>query len=545
MRWGRWSLAVPAGLLIAAPAAHAQSGGTVRVQLLAFNDFHGNLEPPSGSAGEIDETEAGGVANLATHIKRLEATNPRRTLVVTAGDLIGASPLVSALFHDEPTIEAMNRLGLDMTTVGNHEFDEGSRELLRMQRGGCHADDGCVGGDGFRGADFRFLSSNVRRASTGRTLFPPFAIRQVAGVRVAFVGVTLEGTPQIVTPSGVAGLRFGDEAAAINRLVPRLRRRGVQTIVALVHEGGFPAGGYNACPGISGPITDIVSRTSREVDLFITGHTHQAYNCVLDGRRVTSAASFGRLITDVDLRIDRSTGETRSVRARNRIVTRLVGDDRAETRLVRRYVRLARPVANRVIGRTAAPITRDATPAGESALGDVIADGQLAATSGSGVGGAQIALMNPGGIRADLPAGDVTYNAAFTVQPFGNSLVTMTLTGAQIEQVLEQQVWPTTDDEGTVLQVSAGFRYSWSAARPAGDRVDPASISLNGVPVSPTGRYRVTVNSFLADGGDDFTVLRQGTERLGGDVDLDAFEAYVRARSPVAPGPRDRIAKTG
>ena len=327
---------------------------------------------------------------------------------------------------------------------------------------------------------------------------------------IAFVGVTLEGTPQIVTPSGVAGLRFGDEADAINRLVPRLRRRGVQTIVALVHEGGFPSGKYNACPGISGPITDIVRRTSREVDVFITGHTHQAYNCVLDGRRVTSAASFGRLVTDIDLRIDGRTGETRRVRARNRIVTRRVGDDRSETRLVRRYVRLARPVANRVIGRAAAPITREATPAGESALGDVIADGQLAATSGTGVGGAQIAVMNPGGIRADLAAGDVTYNEAFTVQPFGNSLVTMTLTGAQIEQLLEQQVWPTAADEGTVLQVSAGFRYAWSAARPAGDRVDPASITLGGVPVSPTGRYRVTVNSFLADGGDGFTVLRAG-----------------------------------
>ncbi len=431
MRVGRWTPAVLAGLLIAAPAAHGQSGGgTVGVQLLAFNDFHGNLEPPSGSSGEIDDTEAGGVANLATHVQRLEATNPQRTLVVTAGDLIGASPLVSALFHDEPTIEAMNRLGLDVTTVGNHEFDEGSAELLRMQRGGCHPKDGCFGGDGFRGADFRFLSSNVRRRSSGRTLFPPFAIRRVGGVPIAFVGVTLEGTPQIVTPSGVAGLRFGDEADAINRLVPRLRRRGVQTIVALVHEGGFPSGKYNACPGISGPITDIVRRTSREVDVFITGHTHQAYNCVLDGRRVTSAASFGRLVTDIDLRIDGRTGETRRVRARNRIVTRRVGDDRSETRLVRRYVRLARPVANRVIGRAAAPITREATPAGESALGDVIADGQLAATSGTGVGGAQIAVMNPGGIRADLAAGDVTYNEAFTVQPFGNSLVTMTLTGA-------------------------------------------------------------------------------------------------------------------
>jgi 5'-nucleotidase len=537
--------------LIGAPAAAAKDrhdhgrdrhrGGTVDVQVVGINDFHGNLEPPSGLVGGAP---AGGIEYLATHVKALEARNPRRTVVVSAGDLIGASPLLSALFHDEPTIEAMNELGLDVNSVGNHEFDEGAAELLRMQNGGCHPTDGCLDGDGFAGADFRFLSANVERESTGRTLFPPYVVKRFGGVKVAFIGETLEGTPQIVTPSGVAGLRFHDEADTINALVPRLRRQGVRTIVALIHEGGVPVADGQC---VSGPIRDIVERTSSEVDVFMTGHTHQIYNCVVDGRPVTSAGSFGKLLTDVDMTIDRRSGQPKTIRADNLVVTRDVAKDPGQTALIAKYKAIAGPIGDRVIGTAAADITRAATPAGESALGDVIADSQLEATQPAGFGGAQIAFMNPGGIRTDIVAGPVTFAEAFTVQPFGNSLVTMTLTGAQIERVLEQQVWPsdTPDGSGTVLQVSAGVHYTWDPARPAGDRIDPASITLGGLPVVPTQSYRVTVNNFLADGGDGFTVLREGTDRLGGAVDLDALEAYFRAHVPVAPGPRDRIARAG
>jgi 5'-nucleotidase len=536
--------------LIGAPAAAAKDrydhgrhdrGGTVDVQVVGINDFHGNLEPPSGL---VSGAPAGGIEYLATHVKALEARNPRRTVVVSAGDLIGASPLLSALFHDEPTIEAMNDLGLDVNSVGNHEFDEGAAELLRMQNGGCHPADGCLDGDGFAGADFRFLSANVERESTGRTLFPPYVVKRFDGVKVAFIGETLEGTPQIVTPSGVAGLRFHDEADTINALVPRLRRQGVRTIVALIHEGGVPVADGQC---VSGPIRDIVERTSREVDVFMTGHTHQIYNCVVDGRPVTSAGSFGKLLTDVDMTIDRGSGQPKTIRADNLVVTRDVAKDPDQTALIAKYKAIAGPIGDRVIGTAAADITRAATPAGESALGDVIADSQLEATQPTGFGGAQIAFMNPGGIRTDIAAGPVTFAEAFTVQPFGNSLVTMTLTGAQIERVLEQQVWPsdTPDASGTVLQVSAGLHYAWDPARPAGDRIDPASITLGGLPLVPTQSYRVTVNNFLADGGDGFTVLREGTDRLGGAVDLDALAAYFRAHVSVAPGPRDRIARAG
>lgn len=537
-------------LAMAFPVAAAPRGDTVEVQILALNDFHGNLEPPAGSSGRIGTINAGGVEYLATHIDNLRAQNPN-TVVVSAGDLIGASPLISALFHDEPTIEAFNLIGLDYNAVGNHEFDEGAAELLRMQNGGCHPTDGCLDGDGFAGADFQFLAANVVNTDSGKTIFPPYAVENFRGTKVAFIGMTLEGTPTIVTPSGVAGLTFLDEADAANALVQELKRRQVETIVVLIHEGGVQAGGdYNSCVGISGPIVDIVNRLDDAVDAVISGHTHNAYNCVIDGKLVTSAASFGRLVTKVDLTIDRKSGDVVQMQADNKIVTRDVPLDARLTALVQRYGTLAAPFANRIIGTITADITRTANPAGESALGDVIADSQLPATTPVGFGEAVIAFMNPGGIRADLTYtnstageadGQVTYNEIFTVQPFGNSLVTMSLTGAQIDTLLEQQFDNPAVGQNRILQVSNGFTYTWTASAPTGDKV--SNIMLNGVPIDPAATYRVTVNSFLADGGDNFHVLKEDTNRLGGALDLDALEAYFAANSPVAPGPQNRITR--
>jgi 5'-nucleotidase len=547
---GSAALSVQASVAAPSPSSKKQ---TVDVQLLAVNDFHGNLEPPAGSSGRIGSINAGGAEYLATHIANLRATNPN-TVVVSAGDLIGASPLLSALFHDEPTIEAFNEIGLDFNAVGNHEFDEGEQELLRMQDGGCHPEDGCVDGDGFEGADFRFLAANVVRKDNGKTLFPPYKIRTFAGARVAFIGMTLEGTPGIVTPSGITNLEFLDEADTVNALVPKLKAKGVESIVVLLHEGGAqvaPAP-YNGCVGISGAIVDIVNRMDPEVDAIISGHTHNAYNCVLNGKLVTSAASFGRIVTGVDLTIDRATGEVTSMSANNVIVTREVPKDMAMTSLIARYNAIVAPIANRVIGSITADITGTANAAGESALGDVIADGQRLATAPADLGGAVVAFMNPGGIRANLTYasgtagegdGNVTYGEMFTVQPFGNNLVTMTLTGAQIDTLLEQQFDNPAPGQNRILQVSNGFTYAWSASAPVGDRVDPASIAINGTTIDPAASYRVTVNSFLADGGDNFAVLKLGTDRLGGAVDTDALEAYFAANSPVAPGPQNRITR--
>ena len=557
-------IAVLVLLMTAVGSAGAKPSGTVSVQILALNDFHGNLEPPTSSSGCVPAVSgcpspnvpAGGVEYLATHISNLRALNPN-TVVVSAGDLIGASPLLSALFHDEPTIEAFNQIGLDFNAVGNHEFDEGWHELVRMQEGGCHPVDGCLDGDDFAGANFQFLAANVVRQDNGKTIFPAYKVRSFGSAKIAFIGMTLEGTPLIVTPSGISDLNFQDEADTVNALIPELKAKGIETIVVLIHEGADQSTSDattnpNACVGISGPIVDIVNRFDDEVDVVISGHTHQPYNCVIDNKIVTSAFSFGRVVTKVDLTLDRITGEVVTMTAENKIVTRDVPKASLLTSLLAKYNAIAAPLANRVIGSITAAISRTANLAGESALGDVIADGQLAATSAPELGGAVVAFMNPGGIRADLsypssPAGEgdgnVTYGEMFTVQPFGNSMVTMTLTGAQIERLLEEQFAGCTLATARILQVSAGFTYTWKASGPVCDKVDPATIMLNGQVIDAAASYRVTVNSFLADGGDSFPILIQGTNRLGGAVDTDAFEAYFAANSPVAPGPQNRITR--
>ena len=529
------------------PGPDAGPTPTVKVQVLAFNDFHGNMAPPAGSSGVVRtgtnpdnspiNVTAGGIAFFAQHMEALRATEPN-TVVVSAGDLIGASPLVSGLFHDEPTIEAMNLVGLDINAVGNHEFDEGTSELLRMQYGGCHPIDGCQDGTPFSGADFTFLAANV---STGpnRTIFPAYDIREFDGVKVAFIGMTLEGTPEIVTPTGVSGLDFQDEVETVNALVPELQAAGVHAIIVVLHEGGLQTGLYSECLGISGTVLDIVEGVDDEVDAFVTGHTHQAYDCVIDGKTVTSAASFGRLITDIDLTLDGVTGEVLEITTNNVVVTRDVAPVPALQALLDAYDALVAPLRDREIGEVSGALTRTASPAGESALGNVIADAQLAATRPVGLGGAEVAFMNPGGIRTDIDAGPVTFGESFNVQPFGNNLVTLTITGAQIERMLEQQFRPTGNP--LILQVSAGFTYTWSASAPVGARIDPADIFLNGEVIDPAREYRVTVNSFLAPGGDGFTVLAEGTDRLGGALDLDALEDYLVANRPLAVPALDRI----
>jgi 5'-nucleotidase len=545
------------------------AAATVDVQILALNDFHGNLEPPSGSGGRIGSLTngnceaptcylAGGVGYLATHVRALEATNPANTAFVSAGDLIGATPLLSALFHDEPTIEAFNMMGLDYNGVGNHEFDEGVTELLRMQNGGCHPVDGCQDGTPFDGAEFKFLAANVRQKRSNATIFPPYAVRDFSGVRVAFIGMTLEGTPAIVSPGGISRVDFLDEAATVNALVPRLKRLGIETIVVLLHEGGSTTNSngvgsvdaINQCNPLSGALPPIVNAMDDEVDVVVTGHTNWAVNCVVDGKIVTGAAHQGRLVTDIDLTLDRATRDVVGATVNNVIMTRDVAQAADLTALVAEYQAIAAPIANRVIGQITADILRATNAAGESPLGDVIADAQLDATNDATTGQAVVAFMNPGGIRADLifagsaageGDGNVTYGEMFTVQPFGNSMVTMTLTGAQIDRLLEEQFAPCTFASNRILQVSEGFSYTWSVGGGTCDKVDPSTIEINGVTVVPGNSYRVTVNSFLADGGDSFPILTQGTDRLGGEVDTDALERYIEENSPVPPGPQDRI----
>jgi 5'-nucleotidase len=542
-----------------------QNAKTIDVQILGLNDFHGNLEPPGGSSGRIGALTgnpavcvaptcylAGGVEYLATHVRQLRAQNPN-TLFVSAGDLIGATPLISALFHDEPTIEAFNEMGLDYNGVGNHEFDEGVDELIRMQDGGCHPVDGCVDGDPFDGADFEFLAANVAYKDGSGTIFPPYAIHQFGPVKIAIVGMTLEGTPSIVTPGGIQTVDFLDEADTVNALVPVLKRRGVETIIVLLHEGGnidAPSNGagsvpaINSCDNPTGALPPIVDAMDDEIDVVVTGHTNWAVNCVIDGKIVTGAAAFGRPVTDIDLTISRATKDVVSATVNNVIVTRDVAPAADLTALVDKYRTLSAPLANRIVGSASAPLLRATNAAGESSLGDIIADAQLAATEDPLFGDSVVAFMNPGGIRADiLPAanGDVTYGQLFATQPFSNVLTVLTCTGAQIDALLEQQFDNPGAGQSRILQVSEGFAYSWSASAPTGSKVDIGSITIDGVPIDAATGYRVTLNNFLATGGDNFSTFTACTDPLGGEVDVDALDTYFGANSPVDPGPQDRI----
>jgi len=545
---------VAVGVAVAAPAtaapSHNAAPATTTVRLIGLNDFHGNLEPPTGSSGRVVQSDgttvdAGGAAFLATHVRQLRAEQ-RNSLVLTGGDNIGASPLASALFHDEPTIEFLNSIGTTASAVGNHELDEGYKELLRIQFGGCHPVDGCQFHNPYPGAKFPYLASNITFTKTGLPATLPFTVKIVNGAKIGIIGATLKDLPTIVSPDGIQGLSFGDEAAAINRSSALLQRLGVKTQVVVIHQGDSTVGGGpNDCNlAASGPLSAINAAVSTNVDVIISGHTHTQYNCKLPDpagklRTVIQSLSFGRLLSVVDLKIDRKTGDVirDASTARNEIVTRTVTPDPAVQAIVDEAVTKAAPIANQQVGKITADIVKAPVASGESPLGNLIADSQLAATEQSA--GAQIALMNPGGVRADLvfaPDGVVTYQDAFTVQPFSNILQTLTYTGAQIDQVLEQQWLPGLT---RILQPSSTLHYTQTLANPIGDRV--SNITINGVPVDPAATYRVTVNNFLAAGGDSFTALTQGTDVTGGPIDLDAFTAYLTANSPVSPPATDRI----
>jgi 5'-nucleotidase len=565
----RLAIALAASILSSGAAQNTSTELAVAVQLLAFNDFHGHLEPPTGSNGRIGATPAGGIEYLATHLAQLEAQNPN-TLIVAAGDLIGASPLLSGLFHDEPTIEALNAVGLDVSSVGNHEFDEGWPELYRMQRGGCHPIDGCQDGTPFTGAAFQYLAANVilnprtidkaLLAQSGVTLtdkrlqpmFPASVVKVVGGVKVGFIGMTLTRTAELVGQKGVQGLLFRDEADAANQTVRLLRTQGVRTIVVLIHQGGVPSGDdYNGCDGVSEPIESIARHISNDVDVIVSGHTHRAYICTFGGKLVTSAAAFGRLITAIDLRIDRTTGDVVSKMARNIIVTHDVEKSATQTSILARYRPAYETLGHTVIGTIARDITRTPNAAGESALGNLVADSILEATRDRSAGGAVAAFMNPGGVRSDLvhdsstpgtPA-TVLYSEAFDVEPFQNRLVTKTFTGAMIREALEQQFDNPDPGRDQILQVSAGFRYTYDRSQPKGHRVDPASIRLGRELVEPKKKYRVAMTDFTADGGDNFTVFPRGTDAVYDGSDLEALQAYFKRHSPAVPGPTDRITR--
>ena len=515
------------------------------MKIAAINDFHGYLQPSeervpiaSPAAASTAASVAGGIERLATLVDRFRQKN-RNFAFVSAGDLVGASPFISATFDDEPTIEAMNAAGLDFNGVGNHEFDGGVAHLRRLQSGGCPAS-GCKSGAAFAGARFGFLAANVIVTATGKPLFAPYGIKEYGGVKVAFIGLTLKATPSIVSPRGVAGLEFRDEADTVNALIPELKRQGIEAIVVLIHQGASTSGGPNECADPAGPIMDIAQRFDRAVDVIVSAHTHQAYICNVDGKLMTSAGSYGRFVTEIDLQIDRASRDVVAARAVNHRVTTNTPGNSTLSLLIERYSKLAAPL-QRVVGRITTTFSRGINRDGESPLGHLIADAHLEATKAAG---AVIAFMNPGGIRAPLAGkedGSVSFTDVFSVYPFNNTLITMTLTGSQILALLEQQWY---EESTRVLPVSKGFSYAWNPSRPVGSRIEPDSVTLNGERLKPDAPYRVTVNSFMAEGGDGMKILVRGTERTAGMSSRDAIVRYLNERSPLSPARERRVRRS-
>ncbi len=492
-----------------AAAGPKSVGNQVRLQLLAINDFHGQIEPYSPALG--------GAALLGAYLDVREAQAKSAngdTWRLGVGDLIGASPPASALLQDEPTMQVLDEMDFMYSTVGNHEFDEGIAELLRLQYGGFSAVTGH-----WKPTHMQYLAANVVYAGTGKTVFPPYAIKNARGIPVGIIGVVYEGTPSIVTASGVAGLEFLDEAETVNKYVAELKAKGVETIIVLLHNGGY--GTMTGGP-ITGDVVPVVEAMDDEVDVVLSAHSHQRYWGYIDGKLVTQAHSAGRAFADVDLVLDRATGDVVTKTAEIVPVasgTGVVPDSKVAA-IVAKAVAAVAPVVNQVVGTAATDITRTQNAAGESALGNLVADAQRWKQ------GTQIAIMNPGGIRADLLAGEVTWGELFTIQPFSNYLVTMKLTGAQLDDLLERQ-WLGQGTGIKMLQIS-GISYSWSASAPVGSKVDPTNIFVGGMPVDPTGTYTVTANNFLADGGDNFTTFRLATDKVFWGSDLGALIDYVK-----------------
>lgn len=615
------TLALALSAAFGGSACYAAAIAPIKVKIVGFNDYHGTLESPgtfgaNTSVPSASRPAVGGAEYLAAYVAQMRASNPN-TVVVGGGDFIGASPLISALFYDEPAVETLNKIGVDFSAVGNHEFDKGKDELRRLQMGGCKLVNGvpdansCKGFGSsapgtFDGAKFKWLSANVIENTTGRPLLPAYGVKSFGGVKLAFIGMTLKGTPGIVTPTGVAGLSFQDEADTVNALVPKLRAQGIEAIVVLVHQGGFQnaavAGGFNnsdinGClnnlnnsDGSVSDIGKIVARLDNAVDLVVSAHTHAAYNCSKNSKDngsaarsaglpnkagrlvpVTSASAFGRVLTEIDLQIDPISRDVIDVSPINRLVDRTnasvtaaIAANPEVKNVVAAYKGAASPLANQVIAVITAGMSNAANAAGEMEAGDLIADAQLQATQPAALGGASVAFMNAGGVRSPgfvKPAAAsypyaLSYADAFTAQPFGNSLVTMTLTAQQIKDVLEQQ-FAGCKGQGTqrIMQVSNGLRYAWSASAPACAKIvnvalTPTDVSvyppqvsgptdnlvINGVVQNPSKSYRVTVNNFMATGGDGFTTFIGGSNVLGGAQDIDALVAYLSGyKAPAAP----------
>lgn len=532
---------VPLVLALALAGCASAPRGPVQLNLIGLNDFHGNLEPSKytfkDADGKSQTVQAGGIEALSGTMRALRRED-KDLLFVGAGDLVGASPALSSMWADEPSIEAMNLMGLNDSSLGNHEFDAGRVELLRKQNGGCdspmRADKACQLAPDFGGAKFHYLAANVTDSATGQLLVPGWRIEDVKGVKVGVIGAVLQGTPSVAVGWSVRGLSFGDEATAINQAVGQARAKGAQVFVVLIHEGGFAKESspfQQDCAHLEGPIVDIVKKLDPAVRVVFSGHSHTGYLCKVDGRMVSQAAAMGHLLTRVQMTVDPRTGKVEAIDARNVLVKpgEYEPDPKVSALLAKVKARSLEVLANPVADLGAPMVSRKSSDSGEMPVGDLISDAIVAATRDQGV---QIGFMNPGGVRKDLEAGSdlvVRFGQAQAVLPFGNTLVVMDMSGAQLRTLLEQQWERPPASDPSILQVSSALSYRWDENKPKGGRIVPGSVKVNGAPLEDAKTYRVVANNFLAEGGDDFPVFKDATNKVDTQMrDLDALIAYLK-----------------
>lgn len=531
------------------------------LRLLAFNDFHGNLLPPTMP----QQRQAGGAAVLASYLEAAEREAPDDTLIVHAGDLLGAAPPITRLLQNEPAIAFLNLLANDhcvygnaehffdvksaktnpdrcnvIGTLGNHEFDAGPEEIHRLLQGG-NAPTGPFLESPFRGSRVPYVCANVRDRRSGKLLLPPYAVVELGGERIGLIGAVLRDTPAIVPAWAMKNLEFLDEATAINQAAAQLERAGIHTIIVTIHQGLTPLPHGDEFD-YGGPLRDIVAQLDPDIDVVISGHTHQFTNTLLPNRAgspvlVTQAYAYGIAYADIRLEVDMHTHDVVAKSARMVATWDDAGPGLApDARVAALAHDAAQSVAPRVaqvLATFAAPVTRAPSAAGESALGNLVADAQRDATH------ADIALMNPGGLRTDLNAGTITWGDVLTLHPFGNRLVTMSMTGAQLRTVLEQQ-WPSGPKALARVLKTSGFYYVWDPARPPGNRVVRICDGAHR-PLVDAGHYRVTVSDYLAGGGDNFSSLTQIPANEIGPLDSEALRAFLLAHPDVTPRIEGRI----
>ncbi|MEY8347644.1 5'-nucleotidase C-terminal domain-containing protein [Bacillus cereus] len=526
-----WKKVIPVALVLstitfssvfAAPPSQAptEKNRYIDVQMLGINDLHGQLD----TVKKINNKEAGGAEYLAAHLRDREQQNPN-TLMVHAGDIVGASPPVSALLQDEPTIEILNDLGFDVGTIGNHEFDEGIDEMHRLIYGGYHEKTG-----NFKGAKFPYVAANFYNKSTGRLFLPPFTVKMVQGVPVGFIGVVTTDTPNVVMPTMLKNVQITDEVEAINKSAQQLKRLGVKSIVVLAHVGGTT----DDTGVTNGDLVRLANDTDPEVDVIFGGHSHTYVNGTVNNKLVVQANSYGMAFADVDVKIDRKTKDI--VEKKAEVVTTYhegIKPDQQVKKKMDQYQEKIAPLVNQVVGKSTAPIDRKQNAAGESTLGNLVADAQRATMN------TQIALMNPGGIRNDLDAGDITWGELYGIQPFGNQLIKINLTGQDIRDILNQQ-WQ--KDKTRMLQIS-GIQYTWDANKADGEKITNIHLT-NGEELVASKTYSVVANAFLASGGDGFVSFKNGKDAETGPNDFEALVDYVKqVKEPIQPIIDGRIQK--